>query len=284
MPDPQVIDRAAKFFAARGWHVQAGETCFAKHERFAGPDGQRATEFQRFCTDPTLDVVMAGRGGYGLSRLLDKLDYAAIRKAGKIICGYSDFTAFNLAYLAQAGGISFQGPSAGDFGSTTPDPFTIEQFFAAIENTGHVLEFETEAPAVEVRGTLWGGNLALLTALVGTPYLPKIRGGILFIEDVNEPAYRIERMLYQLLHAGVLARQKALVVGDFDPVTPMPNDNGFSVAAALKQIGTGIDLPIVTGLPFGHVVTKATLPVGAAATLTVRAGKARLATERPAGG
>lgn len=284
MPDPLVVDRAAKFFSARGWQVQAGETCFAKHERFAGPDEVRAAEFQRFCTDPTLDVVLAARGGYGLSRLLGRLDYEAIRKANKVICGYSDFTAFNLAYLAQAGGISFQGPSAGDFGSMTPDPFTIEQFFAAIDHPEHTLEFETDGPATEVRGTLWGGNLALLTALVGTPYLPKIRGGILFIEDVNEPAYRIERMLYQLLHAGVLGKQKALVVGDFDPVTPMPNDNGFSVAAALKQIGAAIEAPIVTGLPFGHVVTKATLPVGATATLTVRAGRARLATERPAGG
>jgi muramoyltetrapeptide carboxypeptidase len=281
MPDPAVIDRAAKFFAARGWRVQAGETCFAKHERFAGPDDLRLAEFQRFCTDPTLDVVLTARGGYGLSRILDRLDFEAIRKANRIIVGYSDFTAFNLAYLAQAGGISFQGPSAGDFGAATTDPFTVDQFFTAIEHAEHTLEFDADGPACEARGTLWGGNLALLTALVGTKYLPKVRGGILFIEDVNEPVYRIERMLYQLLHAGVLQKQKALLVGDFDPVTPMPNDNGYTVASALAQMRPLIEVPIVTGLPFGHVVNKATLPVGATGLLTVRAGRARLVTHRP---
>ena len=284
LPDAAVVDRAAKLFAARGWRVQAGETCFARHERFAGPDDLRANEFQRFCTDPTLDVVIAARGGYGLSRILDRLDFEAIRRADRIIVGYSDFTAFNLAYLALAGGVSFQGPSAGDFGAVTPDVFTVDNFFAAIEGTEHTLEFDADGPACEVRGTLWGGNLALLTTLVGTKYFPKVRGGILFIEDVNEPAYRIERMLYQLLQAGVLEKQKAILVGDFDPVTPMPNDNGFSVASAITQLRSVVEVPIVTGLPFGHVVSKATLPVGAPASFTVRAGRAKLVSTRPAGG
>ncbi len=284
MTDPAVIERAAKFFAGRGWRVQAGETCFARHERFAGPDDLRAAEFQRFCTDPTLDVVLAARGGYGLSRILDRIDFDAIRKANRIICGYSDFTAFNLAYLALAGGVSLQGPSAGDFGAVTVDPFTADNFFAAIEHAEHTLAFDADGPACEVRGTLWGGNLALVTALVGTKYMPKVRGGILFIEDVNEPAYRIERMLYQLLHAGVLEKQKALLVGDFDPVTPMPNDNGYTVASAVDRIRACVDLPVVTGLPFGHIVNKATLPVGATALLTVRSGRARLVTHRPTNG
>jgi muramoyltetrapeptide carboxypeptidase len=280
MTDPATIDRAAQFFSARGWRVQAGDTCFARHERFAGPDDLRAAELQRFCTDPTIDVVVAARGGYGLSRILDRLDFEAIRRANRIIVGYSDFTVFNLAYLALTGGVSFQGPSAGDFGSVTPDPFTVENFFAAIDGAEHALEFEADGPPCEVHGTLWGGNLALLTALIGTRYLPKIRGGILFIEDVNEPAYRIERMLYQLLQAGVLDKQKAIVVGDFDPVTPMPNDNGYTIGSALTQLRAQVEVPIVRGLPFGHVVTKATLPVGGAATLAVREGRAVLSFSR----
>lgn len=280
MTDPTTIDRAAQFFASRGWRVQAGETCFARHERFAGPDDLRASELQRFCTDPTIDVVLAARGGYGLSRILDRLDFEAIRRANRIIVGYSDFTAFNLAYFALAGGTSFQGPSAGDFGAVSPDAFTTENFFAAIDGHAHALEFEADGPACEVRGTLWGGNLALLAAFVGTKYLPKVRGGILFVEDVNEPAYRIERMLYQLLHAGVLEKQKAILVGDFDPVTPMPNDNGFGVASALNQLRGRLEVPVVRGLPFGHIVSKATLPVGATGTLLVRAGRATLAFGR----
>jgi len=283
MTDPATVDRAAQFFASRGWRVQAGDTCFARHERFAGPDDLRAAELQRFCTDSTIDVVVSARGGYGLSRIVDQLDFEAIRRANRTIVGYSDFTAFNLAYLALTGGVSFQGPSAGDFGSVTPDPFTVDNFFAAIEQPEHMLEFESDGPSCELRGTLWGGNLALITALIGTRYFPKVRGGIFFIEDVNEPAYRIERMLYQLLQAGVLDKQKALVVGDFDPVTPMPNDNGFTVASVLAQLRTEIDLPVVTGLPFGHVVSKATLPVGGSATLIVGGGRARLAFSRAQG-
>jgi len=283
MTDPATVDRAAQFFASRGWRVQAGDTCFARHERFAGPDDLRAAELQRFCTDSTIDVVVSARGGYGLSRILDQLDFEAIRRANRTIVGYSDFTAFNLAYLALTGGVSFQGPSAGDFGSVTPDPFTVDNFFAAIEQPEHVLEFESDGPSCELRGTLWGGNLALITALIGTRYFPKVRGGIFFIEDVNEPAYRIERMLYQLLQAGVLEKQKALVVGDFDPVTPMPNDNGFTVASVLAKLRTEIDLPVVTGLPFGHVVSKATLPVGGSATLVVGGGRAKLAFSRAQG-
>jgi muramoyltetrapeptide carboxypeptidase len=282
MTDPATVDRAAQFFASRGWRVQAGDTCFARHERFAGPDDLRAEELQRFCTDPTIDVVVAARGGYGLSRILDRLDFDAIRRANRTIVGYSDFTAFNLAYLALAGGVSFQGPSAGDFGSVSPDPFTVENFFGAIDEADHALEFDTDGPACEVRGTLWGGNLALVTALIGTKYLPKVRNGILFIEDVNEPAYRIERMLYQLLHAGVLDKQKAIVVGDFDPVTPMPNDNGYTVASLLAHFRSRLQVPVITGLPFGHVVSKATLPVGGSATLVVRAGRATLTSSRSA--
>jgi muramoyltetrapeptide carboxypeptidase len=277
LPDPTALDRAARFFAGRGWRVQAGETCFTSEQRFAGPDPMRAAELQRFCTDPTIDVVLAARGGYGLSRILDTLDFAAIRRAGRMIVGYSDFTAFNLAYLACAGGVSFQGPSAGDFAAAQPDPFTVERFFAMVDGAAPPLEFAAGGPDCRVRGTLWGGNLALVAALVGTPYLPKVRGGMLFFEDVNEPAYRIERMLYQLLHAGILRRQKAILVGALDPVTPMPNDNGYGVAAVLGRLRELVDAPVITGLPFGHVARKATLPVGARASLLVRDGVAALA-------
>jgi len=271
-----VADRAAHFFAQRGWQVQAGESCFARETRFAGPDELRLHDLQRFATDRRIDVVLSARGGYGLSRLLDQFDYEAIARAGRIIVGLSDFTAFNLAYLARAGGVSFQGPSAGDFAAAEPDPFTVEQFFATLTCGEHRVEFDGEGPDCDVTGTLWGGNLALVTALVGTPYLPRVRSGILFLEDVNEPAYRIERMLYQLLHAGVLARCRAIVLGDFSPVPAQATDNGFDLASAIAQLRGRLDVPVLTGLPFGHVPRKLTLPVGARARLKVRGGRTEL--------
>ncbi len=277
LPDPTVLDRAASFFAARGWRVQAAESCLSRHERFAGPDELRVNELQAFCTDRSLDVVVAARGGYGLSRLLDRIDYAAISKARRRIVGYSDFTAFNLAYLAQAGGVSFQGPSAGDFGAATPDAFTVEHFFAAMAGDDCKVEFAAGGPACHVKGVLWGGNLAMVSALAGTPYLPRVRGGILFLEDVNEPAYKVERMLLQLLQAGALQRCRAILLGSFDPVVPMPNDNGYSMDSVVAFLRTRIDAPVVTGLPFGHVARKLTLPVGARAELSVKDSTANLA-------
>jgi muramoyltetrapeptide carboxypeptidase len=321
LPDPALMDRAALYLTGAGWRVSAGESVFAREQRFAGPDELRAGELQRFATDATLDVAIAARGGYGLSRLLDRFDYEAIAAAGKPLVGYSDFTAFNLALLARAGGISFQGPAASDFanaGATvdarvddachpraagaadTADgveeaeaaaAFTMSHFFGALAQAVHTVEFDAShdavcaavSPAVsapdvalDVRGRLWGGNLSMMCSLLGTPYFPHVRGGILFLEDVNEPVYRIERMLLQLLHAGVLARQKAIVMGEFSMVPALSNDNGFCLDAALVALRARCAVPIVRGLPFGHGRRRVTLPVGAPGRLTVAGTRARL--------
>jgi muramoyltetrapeptide carboxypeptidase len=271
LPDPAVIDRAAGFFSRQGWRVIAGESVFAREQRFAGPDALRLAELQRFATDPSIDLVLSARGGYGLSRLLDRIDYAAIRARGARLAGYSDFTVFNLAYLAR-GGVSFAGPSAGDFGAEQPDPFTVEHFFGVLQSRSYAVEVALDGPARTVEGRLWGGNLAMLVSLLGTPFMPRVRDGILFVEDVNEPAYKLERMFLQLAHAGVLQRQAAVVLGDFDPVTPMPNDNGYGLPDVIERLRKAGGVPVYSGLPFGHVSRKLTLPVGGRARLVVRRG------------
>ena len=280
LPDPAVADRAASFFSERGWQVCAGETVFARELRFAGSDELRGAELQRFATDPALDVVVSARGGYGISRLLDRLDFDAIREAGRILVGYSDFTAFGLALLARAGGISFQGPSAADFGSRGDSEFTIDSFFDAIEKPEVSIEFAADGPSCEVEGRLWGGNLSMLCAVVGTPYLPLVQGGILFLEDVNEAAYRIERMFLQLMHAGILQRQRAIVLGDFAPTPSLPNDNGFDLSVVVGYLRSVLTAPVVTGLPFGHGPRRVTLPIGAPGGLDVKAGRATLRFHR----
>jgi muramoyltetrapeptide carboxypeptidase len=272
MPDPAVADRAAAFFSARGWQVEAGESMFSREQRFAGSDDLRLADLMRFATDPAIDVVLSGRGGYGLSRLLDRIDYATIKARAPVIAGYSDFTAFNLAYLARAGGVSLSGPSAGDFGAASPDDYTIEHFFGVIESPHYEIELALGGKAGEFSGRLWGGNLVMMVALLGTPYFPRIRGGILVVEDVNEPAYKLERMFYQLAHAGVLQRQAAIMLGDFDPITPMPNDNGFDLAAVVARLREIAGVPVYTGLPYGHTPRKLTLPIGGRARLIVRRG------------
>jgi muramoyltetrapeptide carboxypeptidase len=272
MPDPAVVDRAAALFSRRGWQVEAGESVFSREQRFAGPDELRLADFMRFATDASVDVVLAARGGYGLSRLLDGIDYAVIKARKPVIAGYSDFTAFNLAYLARAGGVSLSGPSAGDFGAAAPDPYTIEHFFGLIETSHYAVDVNLDGPAGDHVGRVWGGNLVIVAGLLGTPFFPRVRHGILVVEDVNEPAYKIERLFYQLAHAGVLQQQRAIVLGDFDPVTPMPNDNGFDLAAVVARLRAIAGVPVYTGLPYGHLARKLTLPIGGRAHLTVRRG------------
>ncbi len=279
LPDPGAIDRAAQWFSARGWQVQAGDSCFERHLRFAGNDELRADELQRFCTDRSLDLVLAARGGYGLTRILDRLDFGAIRAAGRAICGYSDFTAFNLAYLAQADGVSLHGPSATDFGATEPDEVTCQTLLDVADARDYEARFDAEGPDCTAAGLLWGGNLALTCALVGTPYFPtpaQRRGSVAFFEDVNEPAYKVERMLLQLLQAGVLDRCKAVLLGAFDPVPPQANDNGFTLAHAVDTLRQRLPVPVITGLPFGHVARKLTLPIGAQVRLRVAGEQAAL--------
>ena len=280
LPNPAVVDRAARFFSGQGWRVIAGESVFAREQRFAGPDALRLADLQRFATDPSIDLVLSARGGYGLSRLLDRIDYAAIRARKARLAGYSDFTAFNLAYLAH-GGVSFAGPSAGDFSAEQPDPFTVEHFFGVLQSRNYAVEVALDGPARTVEGRLWGGNLAMLVSLLGTPFMPRVRDGILFVEDVNEPAYKLERMFLQLAHAGVLRRQAAVVLGAFDPVTPMPNDNGFGLPDVIDRLRKAGGVPVYAGLPFGHVPRKLTLPVGGRARLVVRrSGRATLELSR----
>ena len=125
------MDRAAAFFAARGWKVEAGESVFAREQRFAGSDDLRLADLQRFATDVKVSLVVSARGGYGLSRLLDRIDFAAIKARRPVMVGYSDFTAFNLAYLAR-GGVSFAGPCAIEFGAREPSAYTIEHFFGVL--------------------------------------------------------------------------------------------------------------------------------------------------------
>src|SRR5207249_695640 len=152
-------------------------------------------------------IVMALRGGYGLSRLLPALDLALMAQSGKLFVGHSDFTALQMALLAQTGRISFAGPMlCSDFGAEALSDFTMQHFWHCLSSDACTIEMQAEGnPAVNVAGTLWGGNLAILNHLIGTPYLPQPKDGILFIEDINEHPYRVERMLLQLLHAGVLA-------------------------------------------------------------------------------
>ncbi len=274
-PDEAAVERALTRLHEQGHRVLGARAAQRRHLRFAGADAERAGDLNRLA-DPSHalpDIVLALRGGYGAVRLLDSLDYAGLarRLAGApvAICGHSDFTAIQLALFARAGLVTFGGPMlTANFGAETLSAFTVERFWQAIESPEFTVRESTpQASELDLTGTLWGGNLAMIAALVGTPYLPRIDGGILFIEDVNEHPFRVERMLYQLRLAGILERQQAIVFGDFTGGKLSPYDNGYDLAAVVAQIRDVTGLPVVTGLRFGHGADLVTLPFGAQARL-----------------
>ena len=293
--DKASFKRGVKRLQTLGYDVEIDEAALAKYQRFAGDDTTRLAAIHRAAASGA-DIALISRGGYGLTRILADINYKALAKAighGTQFVGLSDFTALQLAVLAKTGAVTWAGPALGeDFGTTALPDDIMEACFNDLitgqgEGTGWQMPKTKPLTAIDSiakslgqtcpsgdfsvkDATLWGGNLTVLTALIGTPYCPAIRGGILLIEDVGEHPYRVERMLTQLLHAGVLAQQKAIVFGQFSNYKLVPGyDSGFNLAGVATWLQGQVKARVLTGLPFGHVATKVLLPVGATITLAV---------------
>lgn len=276
-PSSAVRDKAAfrrgiQRLRALGHEVEVDADALTSSQRFAGDDATRIAAISRAASSGA-DVALISRGGYGLTRLLPALPYTQISKAidqGMQFVGLSDFTAFQLAVLAKTGDITWQGPALGeDFGSVEPPDEIMQACFDDLlqeqgEGAGWRLSKDQSDLELNIlNAKLWGGNLSVLVSMLGTPYFPKIKGGILFLEDVGEHPYRIERMLTQLLHSGVLAQQKAIVLGQFTNYKLVPHDKGFKLSSVLAWLRSQVKVPVFTELPLGHVATKVLLPVGA---------------------
>lgn len=267
-PDPCSYARGIERLRAYGCTVHEYYAPERKHQRFGGTDEDRIRQLHEAASNPQVQIVMALRGGYGMSRILPGIDLSLLAGSGKLFVGHSDFTALHMALLAHGGTPSFAGPMVCiDFSRDDPSDFTLDHFWRCMTGPSHTVAFEADGnPEVDVSGVLWGGNLAMLTHLAGTSYLPHIDGGILFIEDVNEHPYKIERMLLQLEYAGLL-NQKAIVLGDFSGYSLNDYDNGYSFDSMLSYLRARFNVPIVAGLPFGHTREKTTLAVGSRASL-----------------
>ncbi|WP_126286002.1 muramoyltetrapeptide carboxypeptidase [Burkholderia stagnalis] len=282
--DPDAINRALERLSDGQHRIDNIEATQRRYQRFGGTDGERAGDLNRLADParPLPDIGLAVRGGYGAARILHGLDYRGLERRLRdqpiALVGHSDFTAIQLALYAKARIKTFGGPMlSADFGAETPSEFTMSHFWRTVaQPTATIVAEAPQVQSVDVSGTLWGGNLAILTSLVGTPYMPDIEGGILFIEDVNEQPFRIERMIYQLHLSGLLARQQALVIGQLTGARSFEYDNGYDMQAMIDQVRAVIGIPVVTGLQFGHVPDLVTLPFGAHAQLVANAHGFRL--------
>ena len=284
--DKASFKRGVRRLQMLGHEVEVDPDALASHTRFAGDDATRLAAIHRAAASGA-DVAMISRGGYGLTRILGGIRYKALAKAiegGTRFVGLSDFTALQMSLYAKAGSMTWAGPALCEgFGVGAPDiPDDImedcfnDMLIGQGEGTGWRQHRQTDTGNGSIgqdfgvkNATLWGGNLSMLSALLGTPYFPEVKGGILFLEDVGEHPYRIERLLTHLLNAGVLARQKAIVLGQFTEFKLTPHDKGFNLQSVLQWLRTQIKPPILTNLPFGHVATKVLLPFGAKTDLIV---------------
>ncbi len=286
--DPADLDRARATFAALGLGVTAAPHVLARVGYFAGTDEQRAADVTAMFADPDVDAVVSMRGGWGSARILPFLDYGVIGAHPKVLCGFSDITALVLAVHARTGLVTFHGPNA-----TTPlAGFTGERFRRVVVDAQPAVlsnpPFGPDTPTLaryptatvrggRARGPLVGGNLSVLAAMAGTPYLPSFDGAVLFVEDVGEGIYRIDRMLTQLGQAGLLGRVAGFVFGACNRCDPDSGDvEGFTLAEVVRQHVEPLGVPAYTGATIGHLGPKLTVPIGAEAEIDADAGTLRL--------
>ncbi len=263
---PDELDRAVANARALGWEPVASAHALARTGYFAGADEARASDLNEALRDPRIDGVWCLRGGYGAMRVLDRIDWSALRGHPKPILGYSDVTALHGAIARQAGIVSYHAPTA----RTTLSAFSRASLTRAVsrgEDSCGVAERARVLRPGRARGRLEGGNLAVFAALVGTPYLPPLEGAILVLEDINEAVYRIDRMLAQLRLAGALHGVRAIVFGQCTNCPEEADDGARTLDAVLLELADWLRVPCLAGVPIGHVAEQWTLPLGRMAEL-----------------
>ena len=269
--------------ACAGFKVDNPAITKRQYLRFAGTDSQRASDLQNIATGAIKapKLLLGVRGGYGAVRLLPMVDWATLgrimKERGSILAGFSDVTAIQCALLAKGEMSSLAAPMLySEFGKNKPDQVSCRQFAEALTNPNLAINIQDASltspnlPSIlatsepkTLTGTIWGGNLSVVSALAGSDYLPRIDGGIVFLEDVGEQAYRIERMLYDLYLAGVFKNQQAIVFGALSGSVEDSYDKRYDVATVIRQLHQLTGLPIYNGMRFGHIGQKHSFPLGA---------------------
>jgi len=253
------------------------------HGYLAGTDEERAADIHAMFESPEVRAIFCIRGGYGTPRLLPLLHYRMIARHPKILVGYSDVTAIHLALWKYAGLVSFHGSMAGVDMADPMDPFTEELFWRLLTSTGKAGAIAFPHPLPEglvpgkASGRLLGGNLALVTALIGTRYQPRFDGSILFLEDIGEDPYRIDRMFTQLRGASILARCSGIMTGHFTDCVPKdPSSPTFTTDEVLREYLTATRRPALWRVPFGHERCNMPIPVGVRARIDGGTGAVEL--------
>ncbi|BFM09967.1 LD-carboxypeptidase [Simiduia litorea] len=289
-PERDEVHFGLDIIRSLGFNAKAGRHVFEKNQYLAGSDAQRAADLNSFFADPSVDAIFCLRGGYGSARLLPLLDYQRIAQKPKVLLGYSDITALLNGIQGQTGLVTYHGPVAAH-GLTA---YSVAEFQKVLQPAtlseplviGAAPEFEPRPGRLDkanrltvirggtATGRLVGGNLTVLTSLLGTPFEPDVKGCLLFLEDIGEEPYRIDRMLTQWWLAGKLQQLSGIVFGKFTEAKS--NDNSFSVEEVLRSRCEALAIPVLRGTMIGHVPDQTTVPLGVMAELNADAGRLTL--------
>lgn len=261
-----LFDQGMVVLKKMGFKVYIPEAVFQREGFLAGPDELRADVINTLFADPDIHGILCARGGYGSTRVIPHLDWAVIRRHPKVFVGFSDITVLHCAFLAQAGLVTFHGPMGTTLAKATKASLSLLQHALTSDAPVDLKPFESVVlNHGQAEGKIMGGNLAMLCHLVGTPYQPSLDGCILFIEDVTEAPYRIDRMLVQMSLAGCFDSVAGLVLGQFQ-------DCGATseIHDVFMRIFGPFGIPVVAGFPIGHGEDNATLPIGLRARLNTQ--------------
>jgi muramoyltetrapeptide carboxypeptidase len=278
-PTPEAkIQGSVRYLEKLGYRVKVGSNASKVFGYLAGTDHERAADFNAMIRDPEVKAIFALRGGYGTPRILPAIDYRALRKQPKIISGFSDITALQLAIYKKCGLVTFSGPMPAVEFWQEPNAYTEENFWrlltskvaiGRIENPGgDELKVHREGKG---SGVLLGGNLALVVSTLGTPFMPSLRGAVLVLEEVGEYPYRVDRMFAQLRNAGVLKNVAAMLLGQFTECEPkdrkQPHLTIQQVLNDYAHMGNGA---VLGNVMYGHIPKKLTIPFGVTATIDTK--------------
>ena len=286
MVDDAHIEKCVRNLESLGFHVRTGANIRAQYGGYAGSVEQRLADLHAMFLDRDVGAIWAARGGSGCLALLPRIDYGVIRRSPKILFGYSDITPLLLALNRHAGLVTFHGPVAS---SMAPDRETTVRSMRAVimeprarltlEIAPENLQREASEPqfaprvfrAGRAEGRLVGGNLSVLCAMIGSPYAAAAKGSLIFLEEVGEAPYRIDRMLTQLRQAGVLTQASGVALGVFQECEATDGEPSLTLAQVLDDNLSGLRVPAAYGFSFGHIAHQVTLPVGVRAALDTEA-------------
>jgi len=278
------MQRAGTLLEQAGFECRSYGELTRRCGYLAGTDEQRLAEINAAIADPSTKAILPVRGGYGVSRLLDRLDYDGLRERPKLIAGFSDITALHAAVYAKLGLVTFHSPNLQDgIGHPEGLPLSVaasywRMFDGEAVATNGTNNVSPDAPAEclvagACEGPVIGGNLAVFTGLVGTPYEPDTRGAILLLEDIGEAPYRIDRMLCQLRLAGKLDGLAGVVLGQFTDCVANGPEAGNALRSLFETFFGGLRVPVVANYPIGHVRENLTVPLGIPIRLDAEVGK-----------